>query len=239
MSRKPRIWPVVVASAAGLAVLLYLGIWQLQRLQWKEGLIAQLAANAAADPVSLEAAGTLRGEGRNIEFLKVRFPATYRNDAGMTMISAIDGGPGWTVITPAVTPAGLAVLVDRGQVPADRLDTISKPEGEIEISGIVRLYPHGKGYFDPDNDSARNAWYWWDVAAMLDASHLPPGVTPVPFVVQLLPGTATAEYPRPPEPKANLRNNHLGYAITWFGLAAVLVAMTALYVSALMKKSSA
>ena len=239
MSRKPRIWPVVMASGLGLAILLWLGIWQLQRLHWKEGLIAQLAANAAVDPVGLEAAGARLAEGHNVEFLKVRFPATYSHDAGMTMIATYDGGPGWTVVTPAVTPTGLAVLVDRGQVPADRVGDIDKPGGEVEITGIVRLYLHGKGYFDPDNDPAHKSWYWWDVAAMLGASQLPPDVTPVPFVVQLLPEPGASAYPRPPEPKANLRNNHLGYAITWFGLAAVLVVMTGLYVRALMKKSSA
>ena len=155
------------------------------------------------------------------------------------MISTFGGGPGWTIITPAISAAGDGVLVDRGQVPPDRLGKVAPPAGEVEITGIVRLHTSGKGYFDPDNDPAKNAWYWWDVPAMLKASGFPPENRPLPFVVQILPGTVAADYPKPPEPKSDLRNNHLGYANTWFGLAAVLVVMTGLYIRSLLKKSSA
>jgi surfeit locus 1 family protein len=64
---------------------------------------------------------------------------------------------------------------------------------------------------------------------MLAASNLPETLKPVPFVVQVLPGTVAAEFPKPPEPKANLANNHLGYAITWFGLALTLAAVAVAY----------
>jgi surfeit locus 1 family protein len=101
---------------------------------------------------------------------------------------------------------------------------------------VLRAHDGGQAYFDPANDPAANLWYWWDVKAMLARSGLPKDLKPFPFVVQLLPGTTTAEFPRPEEPKANLANNHLGYAITWFGLALTLLAVSAFYILDLRKR---
>lgn len=171
--------------------------------------------------------------------MKVRFRATYKHEAGKTMLTTFEGGPGWTVITPALSSDGWAVIVDRGRVPGQRLGDIDKPQGEVEITGVVRTYPNGKGYFEPNNDPAKNTWYWWDVPAMLKASDLPASARPFPFVVQLLPGTTTAEFPIPAEPKAHLNNNHLGYALTWYGMALALLVIAGIYIRGLMKKSSA
>ena len=72
-------------------------------------------------------------------------------------------------------------------------------------------------------------WYWWDLPAMIAASGLPADLKPYPFVVQLLPSSTAAEFPRPDEPKSDLANNHLGYAITWFGLALTLLGVSGFY----------
>ena len=104
--RPPRIWPVVLATLVGLAILVSLGVWQVQRLHWKEGLLAQLAANAAADPVDLATAVRLAEDGKDDEFLRVKFSGHYKNDAWKKMISTYDGGQGWTIITPAISDAG-------------------------------------------------------------------------------------------------------------------------------------
>lgn len=239
LTAKPRIWPVAVAALIGIAITLGLGTWQVYRLQWKQGLLSQLAANQAADPVDLATAESFHAIGNNVEFMKVRFRATYKHEAGKTMISTFEGGPAWIIITPALSSDGWAVIVDRGRVPNQRLKDIDKPTGEVELTGVVRTYQSGKGYFDPDNDPAKNTWYWWDVPALLKASDLPPGARSFPFVVQLLPGGETATFPRPAEPRANLSNNHLGYALTWFGMALALVVIAGIYIRGLMKKSSA
>ena len=228
--RAPRLWPILLATFFGTAILLWLGIWQVQRLQWKEGLIAQLAANAAAPPMDLAAAAGLRAAGRDPEFVRVKFTGEYRHDSWKKMISTYDGGQGWTIITPAVSADGWAVIVDRGRLPGQRVENFDKPEGPVEIEGVIRTYSLGQGYFDPENDPAGNLWYWWDVPGMLKASPLPEGAKPFPYVVQLLPGSSAADFPRPPEPQANLANNHLGYAITWFGLAATLLAVAGFYI---------
>jgi surfeit locus 1 family protein len=228
--KPPRIWPVLLATAIGFAILVTLGAWQVQRLAWKEGLLAQLAANAAAPPIGLAEAAALAAEGKDLEFVRVAFDATYKHDATMKMIATYDRGQGWTIITPAATPDGFAVIVDRGRIPGERLENFDKPEGPVKVEGVIRTYAHGKAYFDPPNDPKSNLWYWWDVPAMQAAGGLAADAKPFPYVVQLLPSAAAAEFPRPQEPKANLANNHLGYAITWFGLAATLLGVAGVYI---------
>ncbi|WP_373505891.1 SURF1 family protein [Aestuariivirga sp.] len=228
--RPPRIWSIVLASVIGVAILVTLGVWQVQRLHWKEGLLAQLAANASAPPAGLADVEERAATGGSVEFMRVKFRGTYRHDAWKKMISTYDGGQGWTIITPAVSADGDAVIVDRGRIPGQRLESFDRPEGEVDILGVIRTYPNGQAYFDPANDPKANLWYWWDEPGMLRESNLPGGLKPFPFVVQLLPESVIADFPRPPEPKANLANNHLGYAITWFGLALTLVGVAGFYI---------
>lgn len=230
--RPPRIWPVLVATAIGIAILVTLGVWQLQRLQWKEALLAQLASNAAAAPVGLAEAA----QRPDPEFVRVSFTGTYAHGAGKKMIATFERGQGWTIVTPAVTADGYAVMVDRGRIPGQLGEAFDKPEGEVRIEGVIRTYRNGRAMFDPENDAKANIWYWWDVPAMLAASGLPQGLKPYPYVVQVLPRASAAPFPRPDEPKANLANNHLGYAITWFGLAATLLAVAGFYVYGLRKR---
>lgn len=224
--RPQRLWPVLAATVIGMAILITLGVWQVQRLQWKEALLAQLAANAAAPPVSLAEAA----QRDDPEFVRVRFTGTYEHAAAKKMIATFERGQGWTVITPAVTADGYAVMVDRGRIPGQLGEAFDKPAGDVAIEGVIRTYRNGQAMFDPENDPKANIWYWWDVPAMLAASGLPEGLKPYPYVVQLLPSAAAAPFPRPDEPKANLANNHLGYALTWFGLAATLLAVAGFYV---------
>lgn len=239
LKRRPRIWPVLLASAIGIAILVTLGIWQVERLKWKEGLLAQLAGNAAAEPVGLASVEALQAQGRDVEYIKVKFTGTYKHDAWKKMISTFGGGQGWLILTPAISADGRAVIVNRGAIPDQMLASFDKPEGERQITGVVRTYTRGKGYFDPENDPQGNLWYWWDIPAMLASSGLDGTPKPVPFVVQVLPGTVAAEFPKPDEPKANLSNNHLGYAITWFGLALTLAGVAFFYVRGLRKRQPA
>ena len=225
-------WPLLLATLFGLVILLSLGVWQVERLQWKQGLLAELAAKATAEPVDLATAEAVAKTG-NAEFLKVRFRAIYKHDAGMKMISTFEGSQGWTIITPALSAEGFAVIVDRGRVPGVGLESFDQPVGEVEITGVLRAHGHGRGAFDPDNDPKARLWYWWDVPAMLQSTDLPAAAKPLAFAVQVLPGTVAAEFPKPQEPKANLTNNHLGYAITWFGLAIALAVVSLLYLRTL------
>lgn len=237
--RPPRIWPVVIATLVGFAILMSLGVWQVKRLAWKEALLAQLAANAAAPPVDLATALNMSRAGSNVEFVRVKFTGIYKNDAWMKMLSTYDGGQGWTIITPVASSDGWAVIVDRGRLPGQRLESFTRLDGPQELEGVIRTHPYGQGFFDPVNDPKAKMWYWWDVKGMLAASGLPADLKPFPFEVQLLPSSTTVEFPRPEEPKADLANNHLGYAITWFGLALTLLGVAGFYIFDLRRRRKA
>jgi surfeit locus 1 family protein len=228
--RGPRLWPILLATLVGTAILVTLGIWQVQRLHWKEALLAQLAANAQAQPIDLATAAQRAAEGQDMEFVRVKFTGAYRHDGWKKMIATYQGGQGWTIITPAASTDGWAVIVDRGRIPGARVDAFDKPEGEATVEGVIRTYPRGQAMFDPVNDPKANLWYWWDVPAMIATSGLAEGLKPFPYVVQVVPSGVTGQFPEPDEPRANLANNHLGYAITWFGLALTLVGVAGAYV---------
>lgn len=236
---RPRIWPILAATFLGVAILCALGGWQMNRLAWKQGLLTQFAENQAAEPVDLDAAEARKAEGGNIEFLKVRVRGEFRHDAEVRMISVYDGGPGWEIVTPLVTADGRAVLVDRGLAPDAVLDRIERPPGPVEVTGVIRFYSGRRGSFDPDNDAVGNRWYWWDIPAMIAAANLPAETAAADFILQALPMEGPRVFPEPQRPQANLRNNHLSYAITWFSLALVLLIISAIYVRGLMRKTTA
>ena len=104
-------------SAASLALLIGLGLWQLQRLEWKQGLIAQIAARAHAEPVALKDAVTSARAGEDVSYLRVRVEGRFDNAKERYLYALSDGAPGWRVITPLTAPDGEVVLVDRGFVP--------------------------------------------------------------------------------------------------------------------------
>jgi surfeit locus 1 family protein len=223
----------------GIAVLSGLGLWQLQRLAWKEALLAEIVARATARPITLAAALAADDDADDIDFVNVECTGTYLPAETKFMIQTFDAGPGWQVVTPFRSSDGIFVLVDRGVVPDTMRATVATPAEPVELLGIVRRHGAGRGPFTPDNDDAANIWYWWDVPAMLALSDIPADLKVAPFVVQLLPVEGDATFPRPQRPDAGLRSNHLQYAITWFALALVLAAVATLYVRGQMKKTGA
>jgi surfeit locus 1 family protein len=220
---KNRIWPVLLASGLGLVVLLTLGFWQVQRLQWKETLIQQFDQAIAAEPTTLTQAA-------DKPFAKIKARGTFSTGPSLRVLGTHQGGPAWELVQGFVTTAGENLLVVRGKQSHGAGDA-SAPAGEQAIVGFLRE-PPPRGSFDVDNDAAANLWNWWDAPAMA-AQFAMTGAT----FVTLAPGSPGTEGLRVDPPKANLRNNHLGYAITWFGLAIVLIVMTALFVRSRMKNA--
>lgn len=217
---KPRLWPILLAAAIGLAILLSLGTWQVQRLAWKQQLIAATDRALAAEPVEL-AEALARPDP---DFTKVRITGTFA-ERSLKLLTARSGGAGWEIVQGFTTTEGQSLLVARG-VAADGAD-VPAVGGKVQVTGILRR--HGaRAPFDADNDAPANRWYWWDVPAMLaDALGQRPPATDL--VLHLVPGSPGSEGLTVDPPKANLRNNHLGYAITWFGLAAALLAVTGVF----------
>lgn len=216
---RPRAWPVLLAAGVGLAILLSLGLWQVQRLAWKERLIAAIDQALAAEPVSL-AEALARPDP---DFTKVAVAGTF-GEKSLRLLTAAPGGAGWMIVQGFTSTEGQSLLVARGV--AGDAQEVPAVAGPVQLSGILRR--HGaRAAFDADNNPAANQWYWWDVPAMQAAALGRPPATAL--VLQLLPATPATEGLRVDPPKSDLRNNHLGYAITWFGLAAALLVVTGVF----------
>ena len=227
--------PVVVATIVGLAILLTLGIWQLQRLTWKNALIAKANAAIAAEPIPLDQALEQFLAGKDIDFVKVKAKGSFAPKEPLRLLSSANSGPAWELVQGFEQPQGSPVLVSRGKI-AHNQPSPKSDQTEVEIVGHLVWHDQGRGYFDVDNKPVENLWYWWDVVAMsneFSGTHANPNYA----VVHLVPGSPGTEGLFVEQPKANLRNNHLGYAITWFGLAAALLVMSALFICARSKKS--
>jgi surfeit locus 1 family protein len=235
---KPRIWPVLLASGIGLAILLALGVWQVQRLAWKNGLIADLDRRSLEPAIELTHDVFAFKDGASPKKLpentRVKARGEFLRKPPYRFISVANGAPGWRLLHLFKTDTSLYLFVDCGIL----LDgtTASIPVGKVEIQGIVAQHDQGAGVFDPENDVAKNQWYWWDWYLLdHDAGETLDIGTLTDFAVQLLPNTPGTEGLVVDPPKANLRNNHLGYAITWFGLAAVLLVMTGVFVGRIVR----
>jgi surfeit locus 1 family protein len=224
----PRRWPVLFTSGLGLAILLSLGTWQVFRLQEKTAQIAAIDARIAAAPTPLAEALARAANGENLEYTKVQMQGAFLAVPDLRKLGTFNGGPGYELIAPLLTDDATLVLVDRGAIPAEQRDPKYRmaPRETATHTGILRLHNKGQGLFDPDNSPETNQWYWWDIPAMLAAVDVPANAKVSNLIVQLLPEQTEQAPPFPAALKSELRNNHLGYAITWYGLAAALVAVT-------------
>ncbi len=210
-----------------VAVLVGLGTWQLGRKAWKEGLIATLDQRLGAPPAPLPPWPTF-GAATD-EFRRVAFRATllhHRESLVYTTGSSLRpdvAGVGYWVFTPARLADGRLVMVDRGFVPERNRDPKTRTEGqvggEVEVVGALR-WPEAPGLFTPAADPGANLWFSRDPAAMAAAKGLG---TIAPFYVAQESPTPPGGLPRPGQLRPSLPNNHLGYAVTWYGLAVVLV----------------
>jgi surfeit locus 1 family protein len=229
---KPRIWPIVLWAGLGIAVLIALGTWQLFRLAEKQAQLAEIAERTKAPPLSLTEVLARRGKGADIEFDAVKVKGMFDHAFERHKLASFEGSPGWQIITPFKSDEGIVVLVDRGVVPANLKDAAKRNESpaSVELSAVVRTHGRERGFFDPDNDADGNLWHWWDVPAMLSSIAIAPDMQVAPFIMQELPGSDPNRFPRAASPEAQLRNNHLQYAITWFSFAATLLVFAGLFI---------
>jgi surfeit locus 1 family protein len=219
---RPRLGPTLF-TAAVTVLCLALAFWQVQRLHWKEGLIAARAAALAAPPVAVPPDA---GQAKSLALRRVTDQGVFLNDKE-TLINAIgpDGEAGFDVLTPLHEDSGRLVLVNRGFVPEALKDPDKRREGElsgrVRVSGLLRLAPASRpGWFTPDNRPLRADWYWIDSAAIAKADGLP---ALAPFYIDADATPNPGGWPKGRAQLPPLPNNHLQYAITWFALALAAV----------------
>lgn len=222
-----RILPEITV-AIGIVVLLGLGTWQMQRLAWKEALIAERDAGMAQPPIALP---DNLADGLDVDFRPVTVTGIFRHDLEQLYgTRARSNVLGHHLLTPLIRENGQAILIDRGWVPADQAHPAARPAGQLEgmqtISGIARSRGDDRqGFFTPDNDSGDRRWYHYDLEAMSAAV----GLDLLPIVVEADTTPNPGGLPIGGRTETALANNHLHYALTWYGLAVALIGVYTLF----------
>ncbi|OWU86437.1 cytochrome oxidase biogenesis protein Surf1, facilitates heme A insertion [Oceanicola sp. 22II-s10i] len=204
---------VLVVGLGGVAVLLSLGTWQVQRLQWKQEVLADIEARIAADPVALPDAPDPEAD----RYLPVQVTGVPGAPILQVLASAKNIGAAHRLIVPFETEGGRRILVDLGFLrdgePLPGLPPV------LEVTGNLH-WPDEVDGFTPEPDTRANLWFARDVprmAAALDTE---------PLLVVRRSGTAIPGLLSMPVDTAGIPNDHFEYAVTWFGLAAIWLAMT-------------
>jgi surfeit locus 1 family protein len=217
---------------AALGILVALGTWQLQRKAWKDELIAQLDAKLAASPTDLPARERWqRLDAGADEFRRVAFPAEFLPAEEALVYSSGSAlrpdavGPGYWVFAPARLTGGSIVVVNRGFLPEGRQDAKTRGQGQtsgvVDIVGVMR-WPEARNQFTPPDEPSKNLWFARDPASMAAAKNWG---SVAPFYIDQEAPAAPGGLPKVGPLKASLPNNHLQYAVTWYGLAfAILIA---------------
>jgi surfeit locus 1 family protein len=225
-----------VLAVLTFVALIALGNWQIQRKAWKEALIASLTSRVAAPPQALPpATDWSKLDPASDEYRRVQLTATFDNEREALVFAAASAfrpdvnDPGYWVFTPARLSDGSIVMVDRGFVPDGRRDPASRAPGQIarpiEITGSLR-WPEARHWFTPADEPAHNLWFTPDPAAMAAAKGLDPKTAAIaPFYVEQEAPIPPGGLPQPGKLVVTLPDNHLQYALTWYGLAAVLAAV--------------
>jgi surfeit locus 1 family protein len=218
-----------------ILLTLWLGTWQLQRLQWKTALIAEREAALSAPPVAVPDG---MDAAQALEFHRVAGTGTFLNDKEL-YIGAFSTRDveGYQVVTPFRLDSGKILLVNRGWVPEARKDPATRAEGLIQgsttVDGILRVPFVPKSMFSslvptPVNRPNENFWFYVDVPGMVAKDGLDPADV-LPFYVEAGPEKNPGGFPVGGQTRISLPNDHLQYAITWYSFAVILAVIYFVY----------
>ena len=211
------------------ATFLWLGAWQLQRLEEKQALIQIVADRMDSAPLRLPPVGEWEMVGwERYDYQPVSLTGSFLHASTVlvfTSLSSPNGrhsGPGYWVMAPFRLASGGTVFVNRGFVPessrAGFVDGGAGPAGELTLTGIARL-SEAAGSFTPETDSTRRMDWVRDVDRL--ALQAQEDLTPLAPIFVDLPAGEAGALPQGGETVLTFTNNHLGYAITWFGFALI------------------
>ncbi|NCF48861.1 MAG: SURF1 family protein [Bacteroidetes bacterium] len=221
MKLRPLFWPTMVAFPA-LLVLLYLGTWQVQRLEWKNQLIEDFESRANALPIDLPQ-GKVPSE---LEFRRLALTGSFDHTKEVFLTGrTYEGNAGFHIVTPFTLDDGRIVLVNRGWVSESYRDQAKRPftliDGVTTVPAILR-FPATKGYFVPENEPDNG--FWFTLIPDQIVNHLGlQGQAETAIYADILRASDEVRLPIAARTKTNLRNSHLGYAITWYGIACALI----------------
>lgn len=224
-----RLWPALITLVM-MAVLIALGTWQIQRLKWKESLIAQMQERMQEPQIDVGLSVIAPEDNPNMDYHPGRASGLFQNDHPLylnaTSVGTGDGG--YDVLVPLLLDNGQYLLVNRGWMPyrlKDKPDnddpeqSLYRPAGPVTVSGTLRLPPAQKPWGRPVNDAIKNDWYWIDLPAMATAASVKEFL---PYVLEADDAPHDGSWPVGGQSRIDLPNHHLSYAITWFWLAFIL-----------------
>lgn len=222
------LWVTALLGLVVLAILLVLGTWQVERLAWKEALLASIDQRMSGEAVPLAEMETRYRMRGDVDYMPVTVTGRFHHAGERHFLATWQGKSGFYVYTPLEIADGRIVMVNRGFVPYDLKDparrTAGQVEGEVTISGLARNPLSGKpSRILPDNDVSGNIFFWKDRDAMARSAGLRAGAEVIPFFIDADASPNTGGWPVGGVTLIDLPNNHLQYAVTWYGLAAALV----------------
>lgn len=231
-NRANRIWFIAPLVLLVLVLLVSLGTWQWQRMVWKENLLAAISERSTAVPASLQNVEAMAASGADIEYRSVTAKGVFDNNHEQFFFATHEGQTGYFVYTPLFLSNARVVLVNRGFIPYDMKEQVKRLDGqiagEVEISGLARQPINGKpSALVPDNDLTKNIYFWKDIGAMADNAGIARRNL-VPFFIDVNKAPNPGGFPIGGVTLVDLPNNHLQYAITWYGLALSLVFVSAI-----------
>ena len=218
----------LIFGCLGTAVLASLGFWQLQRLAWKEAVLAEIGARIGDAPVAVPAAPDPEAD----RYLPVSVAGRTTGEALYALVSTKERGAGYRVISAFETGEGRRILLDEGYLPVQGVDTRAAPPAvTMEVTGNLH-WPDEIDGFTPDPDLAAGLVFARDVPVLSAAL----GTEPVLVVAREIAAPAPRATPMPVT-TSGIPNNHLGYAVQWFGLAIVWAGMTAFLIWRIQRRS--
>ena len=232
----------LAATLAALAVLLSLGWWQLDRKAWKEDLLRRIEARAHSAPIDVAAESTWPSwSAAEDEYRRVRLSGRFEPDKlvalnGLAELRERQATQGFYLFVPLKRPDGTTILVNRGFVPTELRRAaeaaLKAAPADGTVTGLVRAH-ETRTAFQPENDPAKNSWWVRSDADMATARGLE---RVAPFYVDADATPNPGGWPKGGQTQLVLRNTHLQYAITWFGLAATLIGVFAAFAAGRLKR---
>jgi surfeit locus 1 family protein len=230
-------WSFIAIMLALTALFAGLGVWQINRLAWKETLIAQVTARLSQPPYDLPAVGEWPDlDLDTFAYHPVTATGTYLPDKTVLVFASLPdakgkyAGPGDWVMTPFAVDGGGTVFINRGFVPQAQAKAFSGaetvPKDHMSITGIA-VAPEQAGAFTPGPDTANRTEWVRDPARLANLSGLSGPI--LGFTIDV-PAGQDGALPQGGETTVEFPNNHLGYAFTWFGFALLTPCLLAFWI---------
>ncbi len=216
-----------VFTVLGLGILLKLGFWQVERLAWKEEILARIETNMTGEPVTLPPFDL----DMNLEYSPACLEGEFLHAKELYLFASNQQGVGGIhIYTPLVHESGSTIIVNRGWIPNALKNPETRKAGQVtgphKICGVIR-FDRTKSYVTPENNPGENRWFTPEVKAMA----MSVGIQKISlFFLDADEAKNPGGYPLGGQTFINIPNNHLGYAITWFGLALALLGVFTIFV---------